>query len=190
MDPTPKLLVVCAHNRTRSVIAAALMHRAATEAGIEIEVSSAGVAAEGLPATAPAVQLLDRLGIDIDSHRSTLVTRDAVFGADLVVTAEADQVVWISGRWPDAYRRTFTLPEVVDYLQRTGARVDAPMGEWVVALSRCRPPSKAYLEHGRIPGIEDPTGHRPETWERVVEQMQGYCTEVIGALAERVRSTR
>jgi len=178
-----RILVVCTHNRTRSVICAALLGWYLNEAGLAAEVDSAGIAAEGFPPTDGAVEVLSRWGIDASAHRSSLVTRDKVFAADLVLTAQPDQVVWIAGRWPDVYSRTFTLPELVQYTDRAGGRGHVPLEEWIAELSKHRPPARTYLERDGVPAIEDPTGQSSEIWERVVAEIEADCADLVEAMA-------
>ncbi len=82
MTDRPELLFVCVHNAGRSQMAAALVeHRA----GGRIAVRSAG--SEPADALNPVVvEAMAELGIDIRAERPKLLTRDAVFDSDVVIT--------------------------------------------------------------------------------------------------------
>ena len=82
MTTTPSVLFVCVHNAGRSQMAAALLNHYA--AG-RVEVRSAGSA----PADQinPAVrEAMTEVGIDIASERPKVLTDDAIWESDVVIT--------------------------------------------------------------------------------------------------------
>ncbi len=89
-------MFVCSGNTCRSPMAEALCKRMLAEtlgdqvdklADAGIEVISAGVAAaNGMPASANAIEAVRRAGMDLSGHRSRLVTADLVRQADTILT--------------------------------------------------------------------------------------------------------
>jgi protein-tyrosine-phosphatase len=177
-----RILSVCTHNRTRSVIAAALLAEHLNTAGIAADVRSAGTLATGDPAMDQAVRLLQAAGHDVSEHRSQQVTRELVSGADLVCTAEAAHVVWIAGHWPDMFTRTFTLPEVVKLGDSVGALEDQQMAEWTARLAAGRPPARDYMEPGLIPEMADPTGGPNQVWEAAFARIDSLTSRLAALL--------
>jgi arsenate reductase len=82
MSDQPMVLFVCVHNAGRSQMAAGWL---TSMAGDRIEVRSAG--SEPADQINPlAVQAMREVGIDITGEQPKVLTVDAVFDADLVVT--------------------------------------------------------------------------------------------------------
>src|SRR5215208_46873 len=81
-----RVLFVCHGNIIRSALAEALFrHHLQTRAGASPSVHSAGVAAtEGSPADPRAAAAARDLGVDLDDHRSRLLTQQLVDESDLV----------------------------------------------------------------------------------------------------------
>lgn len=93
-------------------MAAALMRKAAQQRGARVDVLSAGTfAAPGEAATPEAVSALLSRGADAGEHRSTLLTRELVAGADLVLTMTARHKEFILNIAPEAVGKVFTLAE-------------------------------------------------------------------------------
>ncbi|MFN6121092.1 MAG: hypothetical protein ACK5CE_15860 [Actinomycetes bacterium] len=179
------VLCVCSYNRTRSVMMAALLEHHARELGAPVRVSSAGVRADGGLATVETLKLLSNLGIDLRGHRASPLTDERLDAADLVVTAEHDHVVTIAARRPDAFHRTFTLPELVDRARRVGGRLGGPVADWLDVLDEGRPAGFAYLDaggSGHVGEIDDPTGLDRRTWHRVFEQVDDLTRTLAQAL--------
>ena len=95
------VLFLCHGNAYRSPYAAAAFERAlaARSSSTSIEVASAGFIAPGREAPAQALSLARARGIDLSSHRSTLVTAQAVGAADLVAVMSEDQARGVRSRY-------------------------------------------------------------------------------------------
>ena len=113
--PQPfRVLVLCAHNRTRSVMAGYLLQSLLSDANVEV--TTAGFGEPGRTAMPQAVELLENAGIDAHAHRSTTVTVKMVRDANLVLTAEKSQVMAVVADLGGDFDRTFTLPEYAQLL--------------------------------------------------------------------------
>lgn len=85
---TKRLLFVCSGNTCRSPLAEVMAREAAARTGYgdEVAVRSAGAfAGEGIRASEGARQVARDMGLDLEEHRSALLTEEAVDWADLVL---------------------------------------------------------------------------------------------------------
>ena len=165
MSATLEILSVCTHNRTRSVLIGALLEAHLRAAGATSHIQSAGTAADGQQPIEHAIRLLAACGIDVDDHISRPIAASNVNVADLILTAEQQHVVAIAGQWPDAFARTFTLPELVERARSVGPRGDRSLAEWLRAIGVGRPTALDYLDASDIPEVADPTGKSRAVWE-------------------------
>jgi protein-tyrosine-phosphatase len=177
-----RILTVCSHNRTRSVMMAALFESMLTERPGRVIVRSSGFGPEGIPAIDDAVAAMKRRGLDVTKHRSGSTTLALVNGADVIITAERDHVVKIAALAPSAFARTMTLPEL---LARAGdvpvASDGAGVRAWAESLTRGRT-AGAYLREP-VAEVADPTGSMPRAFEAAVVVIERQCAEASALLA-------
>lgn len=177
MADSLKILTVCSHNRTRSVMTMAMLKRLLDEqlgSGAAI-VRSLGFGPEDLPSIPDAVAAMRRRGLDTSGHRSRKVTAANIDPADLVLTSERDHVVQIAAISPDAYRRSMTLPE---FLTRAAEHEPIPgesLRDWATSLTEQRT-ARDYI-NGDVGEIADPTGTAPRAFEKSVVAMEAMCEQ-------------
>ena len=183
--PVLRILTVCSHNRTRSVMMAALLESMSSERLGRVAVRSSGFGPEGIPAIDDAVDAMKRRGLDVSQHRSHPTTAALVDGADVIITAERAHVVKIAALSPPAFARAMTLPEL---LARAADAPVAPDGgdvrAWVESLTADRS-AGAYLRES-VPEVADPTGSTPRAFEAAVVTIEQQCAEVSALLARIV----
>lgn len=93
-------------------MAAAMFRKAINEAGLPIEVESAGLAAvDGSGASQNAVQVLARRGLDLSVHKARRVEAAMMERADLILTMTRDQKRLVLESWPQTAGKVFTLAE-------------------------------------------------------------------------------
>lgn len=179
-----KVLTVCTHNRTRSVMMAAMLEAMLGDrlGPRGVIVRSSGFGPVGIPAIDDAVDAMDRRGLDVSTHRSNETTQRLVDGADVILTAERDHVVKIAALSPAAFRRAMTLPE---FLQRAPS-AELPDGgqtawTWAEALTADRV-AREYLR-ADVPEIADPTGSARRAFEAAVVALEQQCNEAAAWLA-------
>lgn len=175
MDGELSILSVCTRNRTRSVMMAALLQRHVRDAGGHASVASAGITAETLAPIPGVAEQLRRLGVTIPPYVGRQVNATIARSADLIVTADPHHVVWIAGRWPDVFERTYTLPELVTYGDQIGPRRGRSMADWLTEVSELRPAPKAYLEPHTVTGLPDPTGGPESVWIDIADRIDDAC---------------
>lgn len=183
MSASLEILSVCTHNRTRSVLVGALLDAHLREAGVASHVQSAGTAAVGQRPIERAVRLLAARGLSVHDHISRPIVAADVGAADLIVTAEQQHVVAIAGQWPDAFARTFTLPELVTRARSVGPRGDRSLAEWLREIGVGRPTAFDYLDATDIPEVADPTGKSRAVWDESFDQIDALTRELAKAVA-------
>jgi protein-tyrosine phosphatase len=183
-----RILVVCTHNRTRSLIGAVLLAEHLQGRGIEAVVESAGTGAQGLPATEGAFVMLRDHGFDVSDHVSRQVDEELASSADLILVAEPEHVVWIAGRWPRLFRRTFTIPEFLDLIEDAGPVKGREFHDWLEDLATRRHRVGDYLRVGVLRSIADPTGGPPDAWRETFDELNEAAASIASSLRDRVNS--
>ena len=178
-----KILTVCSHNRTRSVMSMAML-----QAGLDqrlgpgrAAVRSLGFGPEGIPSIPDAVDAMQRRGLDVADHRSREVTAKRVEAADLILTSEKDHVIKIASISPVAYRRTFTLPEFCEQITSDPLANGRTLAAWMTDLSEGRRASDYLRSH--VPEVADPTGLPPRQFEAATVGIEQMCAEVVDVLS-------
>jgi protein-tyrosine phosphatase len=186
-----RILTVCSHNRTRSVMAAVLLESKLTErlGAVAVQIRSSGFGPVDLPAIDDAVAAMRRRGLDVSAHRSSTTTASLVDGADLILTAERDHVVKIAALSPAAFRRALTLPEFLAAAALDiddGGDVDdgGDIRAWVESLTAERTAGE-YLR-ADVPEVDDPTGSAPRAFEAAVVAIEQQCDDVAARLERRL----
>jgi protein-tyrosine phosphatase len=178
-----KILTVCSHNRTRSVMTAAMLQSMLDDrfgAGTAI-VRSLGFGPEGLASIPDAVAAMRRRGLDTSAHRSRQVDKANVEPADLVLTSERDHVIKVAALSPMAYRQSMTLPEFLMLAGLSEPEPEDSLRSWVTSLTAERT-ARDYIT-GDIDEIIDPTGLSPRAFEAAVVAMEAQCQRVVELVA-------
>lgn len=108
-----RILFICTGNTCRSPLAEGLLRKMAEEAGLELEVRSAGVhAMDGGMISNHTAEILREQGAHTDIISSS-VSLDLIRWADLILTMTAGHKGTVTRQFPQALDKTFTLKEFV-----------------------------------------------------------------------------
>lgn len=194
-DGPLRIVTVCSHNRTRSVMMAALLEVMLTERLGEhaVQIRSSGFGPTGLPPIDDAVDAMRSRGIDVSAHRSSTTTASLVDEADVILTAERAHVVKIAALSPAAFRRAMTLPEFLSSAADALDERDAAPGDvggdavrcWIEQITADRRAGD-YLRD-QIVEVADPTGSMPKAFEAAVAAIEQQCREAAAFIASRAR---
>jgi protein-tyrosine phosphatase len=184
--PPLRILTVCSHNRTRSVMIAAMLESMLRERLGEgaVEVRSSGFGPVGLPPIDEAVDAMRRRGLDVSSHRSSTTTRELVENTDVILAAERQHVVKIAALSPDAFRQAMTLPEFLAVVGSSASNEADGVRSWVRSFTEQRTAS-AYLREP-VPEVADPTGSATRVFEAAVVTIEQQCREVAALLVGQI----
>ena len=110
----PLILFVCTGNQIRSPIAAAILKRLLTEAGLQdrFRVESAGTWTLPGHYDPLARQTALRMGLDIEEHRSKLIDEDMLLSACLVIVMEQGQKEGLEVENPQIRGKVLLLSEI------------------------------------------------------------------------------
>lgn len=182
-DDVLKILTVCTHNRTRSVMSMAMLQDGFDRRlgkGRAV-VRSLGFGPEGEAAIDDAVAAMRQRRLDVNEHRSRKVNATRIAPADLILTAERDHVVKIASESQDAYRISFTLPEFLARVASDPVADGRSIIEWANDLSAHRSAAD-YLQSDDL-DVFDPTGSSKRRFSKSVEEISTMCDQVVDLLA-------
>jgi len=159
-----RVLFVCTGNICRSPMATGILRKRFEQDMVpDVEVVSAGTfAQDGAPASAHGVKVCADHGIDIGGHRSQLLHRELIDGADLLLAMEAGHIYDIQRIAPNAG------PEKLNLLG--GYNIDDE--------------SAADLM------IFDPIGGSEEDYLRCFQMISGHIDRAYPAIREAISASR
>jgi protein-tyrosine-phosphatase len=177
-----RVLLVCTANQCRSPMAAALLLSHLDLSGREMTVTSAGFGVAGVPPTAGAVSAMAKIGIDLSSHRSRLVTAELCQQSDLVLAMTAQHLVDLVVLDPSSWTRAFTLRDFVRRAEAIGPLF--PDGDAVTWVRRAHGGRNrtGVLSAGRGDDIADPIGLSDRAYERTRDELDRLVASVASRL--------
>lgn len=178
-----RLLCVCTHNQTRSVLMGAFIRRHANALGLPVLVRTGGFTHAGKGPTSEVTRRLATLGVDVSDHRSTAVVDSVIEKADLILTAEQDHVVNIAAQVTGSFRKTFSLPEFLRHALVCPPDPGSDFDTWLDAIDAQRPGPMEYLS-ATIEEIADPTGGTRGDWKGAVATIEEQTRDLCRVLAQ------
>lgn len=142
------------------------------ERGRRIDVRSAGFRRGGEEIDRGAAKALGRRGLEAGDHRSTMIDRELIDGAFLILTMTARHVLHVIEMDPTAASRTFMLREFVDLAEAVGGLdPDRPIAEVTADLDAARDRSVMTAIESPF-DVQDPHGRRRRIYERVADLLE------------------
>jgi protein-tyrosine phosphatase len=157
-ESTVSILVVCTANQCRSPLTASLLERALVAHGVEAHVRSMGTrAVAGGTVTTGTLDAARRFDADLSGHVTTPLGRGATQDVDLVLGLAREHVREVVALDAGAWRKTFTLKELVRRGTAVGPRRrDEDLGSWLGRLHEGRT-ARELMGAAAIDDVEDPT---------------------------------
>ncbi len=159
-------------------MAEALLRRRLADVGVDAHVHSAGLRFDGEPASQHAVDVLAELGLDISEHRSRMVTREMIEGADLVIAMAREHVREAVLMRPDAWPRVFTLKELAWRGSEIGTRLEEPLSAWLNRMHSGRTRSD-LLGDSFADDVADPIGLALESYQDTAAEIDQLLDHVM-----------
>ncbi|MGH1561903.1 hypothetical protein [Mumia sp. DW29H23] len=178
----PQILVVCTANRCRSPIAAAALRRELSVLGRRADVRSAGLMHSGETVPRDGQAVARSHGMELADHRSTRIDNHLIGEADLVVALAREHAREIVARTPGAWPRTFTLKQLVRWLEDASVPRHADLGPWLDTVGADRPRT-VLIGASDEDDVPDPIGRSVDVWESVVSQIEEEVAVVARRLA-------
>lgn len=121
-----KILIVCTGNTCRSPMAEGIFKYMAKNHNLNLEISSAGIAAlDGDRVSMGAVKAMENIGIDISTHKSSLVNIALVEEAEVILTMSNSHKDILSSRFPSIKNKIYLLN---DYSFGKNKDIEDPFG--------------------------------------------------------------
>ncbi len=163
-------------------MAVGLLRSRLAAAGVDGTIASAGLVTEGQPASAHGVTAMRARGIDISDHRSRYLHRSQIEATDLVLGMERQHVREAVVLAPDAFERTFTVPELARRAASAGPRrADEPVDAWLRRVGSGRTTAD-LLGGSRADEVADPYGGTKRQYERTAAELEQLIDTIVGHL--------
>jgi protein-tyrosine phosphatase len=165
-------------------MAEALLRDRLARRGAAANVYSAGLLDAGRPASAHGIDVLRQRGLDLTGHRSRTFTAEALDRADLVVGMARLHVREAVAAAPGAWRKTFTLKELVRRGEDIGPRAHGqPLEEWLLKAHAGRIPAD-LLGESDDDDIFDPIGSTRQVYEATANEIEDLVDRLVNLLEE------
>jgi protein-tyrosine phosphatase len=184
------ILFVCTGNQARSPTAAGVLTKVLGEFGSDILIESAGSIAGGMPSPEPVVVAARSLGVDLSAHRSRQLTPEITGRADLILGMAREHVREVIVSDAALWAHTFTLREIVRRGWSIGPRfTHQSLDDWLEEVHRGRE-LRGLLGSSPDDDIEDPLGGSVDGFQRMAQEMQGLCDQLVNLIWPRARFAR
>ena len=176
------MLLLCTANQCRSPMAEVLLRSRLDARGVAATVHSGGLRPSGVPATAEAVEVMARRGLDLRDHRSHQVEAADVAAADLVIGMAREHVREAAVLDLGAFGRTFTLKELVAAGRHHGGRATGEsLADWLARVAEGRQRQALIgATFDEELDVADPVGMPVAEYEITAQELEGLLDELVG----------
>lgn len=184
MSYRPHVLIVCRANQCRSPMAELLLRRKVEERGLDIEVSSAGSAADdGRPMHQLAQATLVKHGINPAPWSSRRLTPDLLATADLVLAVDTVELRTIGHALPACATRSFTALQFARLASVMAPLTSASSEEFARTLHDAAAIARGRVSPPESVDIADPIRKGRRAFERCAVILDAALTEMMHAFA-------
>lgn len=179
-----RILFVCTANMCRSPMAQAFADKLRIRYALPVEVTSAGLMESGQLATKYAVKTLARRGLDIQSHRSTVLAEAVSEAPDLIVAMARGHVQAVAELAEKLLDRTFVLKRLVALAEAEGPRrVDESLEDYLAKLKAAdlAGPTRFASEDE----VADPIGKPMRFYKKTADELQDLVQRMFDYLWPR-----
>lgn len=163
-------------------MAAVMLESRLQARGADVAITSAGFLTQDRPAPPEVLDVLGARDLDASAHRSRRLTAADLVAPDLVLCMERQHVREVAVLAPEAFARTFTVPELARRAQAHGPRrPEESVRDWLVRIGAGRRPSD-LLGTDRADEVPDPYGRAPSAYRRTAEMLDDLLDVVASHL--------
>ena len=145
--------------------------------GLDVTVRSAGMLDNGRPASEHGVAILRERGIDLSTHRSTVVNAELLRSSDLILGMAREHARVVVDA-PEAWPKMFLLKEIVRLGEERGGRASRqPFEEWLDKLHAGRSPQALMAASGV--DVEDPYGGTRKQYEKTAAELTDLIDRLV-----------
>lgn len=135
-----KIIFLCTGNTCRSPMAEAYFKKLCNDAGLDIEVGSAGTfAGSAQPAADNSIRTMAEQDIDLSGFTSTPLTRELIESADKIVCMTSSHRIQVGSAAPGALRKTCLLGDYAPQTQNIADPFGAPLYEYRNCFEEMKP---------------------------------------------------
>ncbi len=142
----------------RSPLGEACLRAWSDEAGVDVDVGSAGFLTEGRRSPPELVAAAGEMGVDLETHRSSRLEAARLSEAGLVIVMTREHLREAATSSPGIWPRCFTLKELVRRGRAVGPRSPhEPLEDWLARVHEGRTTTE-LLGADPDDDVEDPMG--------------------------------
>jgi protein-tyrosine-phosphatase len=163
-------------------MAEAFARRIFASGGLVVSVAWWGLLAGGRPPLDEVIDLMRERDLDVSDHRSQTISAELLGSASLVIGMERRHIEEIIAIAPEAFVRSFTLPELVRRVEGLPPSEGEPrsIAESVARISTTRT-NRDLLRITVAEEILDPIGRSGRTFDQVADQIEELLNRFVSA---------
>jgi protein-tyrosine-phosphatase len=148
----------------------------------DVEVGSAGFLKKGTGADINAIWALNKLGIDVSSHRSTTIASALAEHPDLILVMAREHLRFLTRLESGVLERAFTLKEFNHLGDIEGGRCLAETLEAYLKRVHASRRNLAIMSPTREEDVDDPIGRSKKSFARCAYELRSLVRQTVDLL--------